>query len=90
MRRDHTESGQCVAARGHMPTRVSGVASSESQQTPFSLRRSSVSPQAFGGSPATMWLYVEDTDAVFNRAVSEGATVQVPIGDQFSGDRGGP
>jgi PhnB protein len=36
-----------------------------------------------------MWLYVEDSDAVFNRAVSEGATVQVPIGDQFWGDRGG-
>jgi PhnB protein len=46
-------------------------------------------PQAFGGSPASLWLYVEDSDAVFNRAVNAGATVQVPLADQFWGDRGG-
>src|SRR3954451_13602113 len=27
-------------------------------------------PKALGGSPASMWLYVEDCDALFNRAVS--------------------
>ena len=46
-------------------------------------------PKAFGGSPASLWLYVDDSDAVFNRAVSAGAKVQVPLGDQFWGDRGG-
>jgi len=46
-------------------------------------------PQAFGGSPASMWLFVENSDALFNRAVSAGATVQMPIADQFWGDRGG-
>jgi PhnB protein len=46
-------------------------------------------PQAFGGSPASFWLYVENSDALFNRAVGAGATVQVPIDDQFWGDRGG-
>lgn len=46
-------------------------------------------PQAFGGSPASLWLYVEDSDAVFNQAVRAGATVQVPIDNQFWGDRGG-
>jgi PhnB protein len=46
-------------------------------------------PQAFGGSPASFWLYVEDSDALFNRAVGAGATVQMPMADQFWGDRAG-
>lgn len=46
-------------------------------------------PQSLGGSPATLWLYVEDCDALFNRAVGAGAKVQVPIDNQFWGDRGG-
>jgi len=50
-------------------------------------------PKAMGGSPASLWIYVEDCDALFNRAVSAGA--QVPAGpmgrmaDQFWGDRCG-
>jgi PhnB protein len=46
-------------------------------------------PQAFGGSPVTLWMYVEDADAVYKRAIDAGAQVQVPVGDQFWGDRGG-
>jgi PhnB protein len=46
-------------------------------------------PQAYGGSPASLWLYVENSDALFNRAVGAGAKVQVPLADQFWGDRGG-
>jgi uncharacterized glyoxalase superfamily protein PhnB len=46
-------------------------------------------PKALGGSPASFWLYVENSDALFDRAVRAGATVQVPMGDQFWGDRGG-
>jgi PhnB protein len=46
-------------------------------------------PQAYGGSPASFWLYVEDSDAAFNRAVNAGAKVQMPVDDQFWGDRGG-
>ena len=46
-------------------------------------------PQAFGGSPASMWLYVDDCDALFNRAVSAGGKIQMPMADQFWGDRGG-
>jgi uncharacterized glyoxalase superfamily protein PhnB len=50
-------------------------------------------PKALGGSPASLWLYVEDCDALFNRAVAAGG--QVPPGpmgqmqDQFWGDRAG-
>jgi len=46
-------------------------------------------PQAYGGSPASLWLYVEDSDALFNRAVGAGAKVQMPLADQFWGDRSG-
>ena len=46
-------------------------------------------PKALGGSPASFWLYVNDADASYNRAIESGATVQVPLGDQFWGDRGG-
>src|SRR5205814_5196082 len=48
-------------------------------------------PKAFGGSPASLWLYVEDCDALFNRAVAAGGKV-TPHGamiDQFWGDRSG-
>ena len=46
-------------------------------------------PQAYGGSPASLWLYADNADALFNQAVGAGAKVQVPLGDQFWGDRGG-
>jgi PhnB protein len=46
-------------------------------------------PKAIGGSPSSLWVYVEDCDSLFNRAVAEGATVQMPLGDQFWGDRCG-
>ena len=50
-------------------------------------------PKVMGGSPASLWIYVQDCDALFNRAVAAGA--QVPPGpmgqmaDQFWGDRTG-
>ena len=31
------------------------------------------SPRTIGGSPASLWIYVEDCDALFNRAVAAGA-----------------
>jgi PhnB protein len=50
-------------------------------------------PKAMGGSPASLWVYVEDCDALFNRAVAAGAKVPPgPMGalmDQFWGDRSG-
>jgi len=46
-------------------------------------------PRGFGGSPASLWLLVDNSDALFDRAVKAGATVQMPLADQFWGDRGG-
>jgi len=34
-------------------------------------------------------LYVEDVDAVFNKAIAAGAKVVKPVQDQFYGDRSG-
>jgi PhnB protein len=51
------------------------------------------SARSMGGSPASLWVYVEDCDALFNRAVAAGANVPPgPMGqlaDQFWGDRTG-
>jgi uncharacterized glyoxalase superfamily protein PhnB len=47
------------------------------------------SPTSYGGSSVTLHLYVEDADALFNRAVSAGATVKMPLSDMFWGDRYG-
>ncbi|QDG50484.1 VOC family protein [Persicimonas caeni] len=46
-------------------------------------------PQALGGSPVGLWLYVEDADAAFARAVEAGAEVTMPPADMFWGDRMG-
>ena len=46
-------------------------------------------PQALKGSPVTIHLQVQDADAVFGRAVQAGATVGMPLADQFWGDRYG-
>ncbi|HEX8088817.1 MAG TPA: VOC family protein [Blastocatellia bacterium] len=46
-------------------------------------------PKSIGGSPISLNLYVEDADAVFERAVAAGATVVMPMADQFWGDRWG-
>jgi len=51
------------------------------------------SPKALGGSPISLWIYTEDCDALYNRALAAGA--QLPPGgmhkmqDQFWGDRSG-
>jgi PhnB protein len=47
------------------------------------------SAQTYGGSPASMWLYVNDCDALFNRAIAAGAQPIMPLADQFWGDRFG-
>ena len=46
-------------------------------------------PQTLGGTSTYFLLYVEDVDAVFNRAVTAGARVDKPVQDQVYGDRNG-
>jgi PhnB protein len=46
-------------------------------------------PGGVGGSPSTLFIYVEDVDTVVARAVELGATLKRPPQDQFYGDRDG-
>jgi PhnB protein len=50
-------------------------------------------PKALGGSPASLWLYVDDCDSLFNRAIGAGGEVahggMGNLQDQFWGDRSG-
>ena len=45
------------------------------------------SPTSIGGSPVSLYLYVEDADKIFNQAVEAGAKVTMPLMDAFWGDR---
>jgi PhnB protein len=45
------------------------------------------SPQAIGGTPVSICLYVDDVDAMVPTAVGEGARLVRPVVDQFYGDR---
>ncbi len=47
------------------------------------------SPQTLGGSCVTINLYRENIDSLFNQAVAAGATVVMPLSNQFWGDRYG-
>ena len=46
-------------------------------------------PGEIGGTSASVFMYVEDVDAVVKRAVDAGATVTMEVADQFWGDRFG-
>jgi len=46
-------------------------------------------PRSLGGSSVSILLYLEDVDAVFERALKAGAKAQRPVVDQFYGDRSG-
>ena len=46
-------------------------------------------PESLGGTPVMIHLYVEDVDAVAQKASSAGAKELRPVQDQFYGDRSG-
>ena len=46
-------------------------------------------PKELGGTSASVFMYVEDVDAVVKQAVEAGATVTMEVEDQFWGDRFG-
>jgi PhnB protein len=48
-----------------------------------------LSPKSLNGSPVTIHLYVDDADAVYQRAVGAGAKAVMPPADMFWGDRYG-
>ena len=46
-------------------------------------------PRAFGGTPVSLMIYVEDVDRIFGQAIAAGAVQLRPLADQFYGDRTG-
>ncbi|OLE13785.1 MAG: glyoxalase [Acidobacteria bacterium 13_1_20CM_4_56_7] len=48
-----------------------------------------LSPLSLGGTAVTVHVYTDNVDDAFNRAVSAGAQVKMPLMDQFWGDRYG-
>ncbi len=57
-----------------------------SDEFPFGFCRT---PEALGGTTNALWIYTEDVDSLFNRAVQAGATVKSQVQDMFWGDRTG-
>lgn len=49
----------------------------------------SPSPKTLGGSPVVLNIFMDNIDKLFNQAVAAGATVTMPLANQFWGDRYG-
>ena len=49
----------------------------------------SIGPNKLKGTPVTLHMYVQDVDQAFAQAVAAGATVKMPLENQFWGDRYG-
>ena len=47
------------------------------------------SPRTIGGTAVSLFIYQDNIDAFWKRAVDAGAKVVQPLADQFWGDRGG-
>lgn len=48
-----------------------------------------IGPKKLGGTPVSICIYVEDVDAVFTKALQNGAKEIQPVEDKFYGDRAG-
>lgn len=48
-----------------------------------------LSPQSLGGATSGLYLYIDDVDKGFQRAVDAGAKAKMPVTDMFWGDRMG-
>lgn len=73
----------------HAALRINGALVMLNDDFPEMNDGKSVTPEALGGSPVTIHLTVNDVDAKFQQAVDAGATVVMPLGDMFWGDRYG-
>jgi PhnB protein len=71
---------------GHAELRIGDSMIMLSDEMPHAETRS---PQSLGGTTTNIFLYVQDVDASFNKAVSAGAKATAPPADMFWGDRFG-
>ena len=70
----------------HAMVRINGAAVMLVDEAP---QWGMLGPNALKGTPVTIHLYVEDADAFAARAVKAGATLTMPVAEQFWGDRYG-
>jgi len=82
--------------RGRMPGPEGKIAHAELQIGDSAVMLSDPFPQStcrppkeLGGTSVGVFLYVEDVDAVVQKAVDAGGTLTMPVEDQFWGDRYG-
>ncbi len=47
------------------------------------------SPESIGGTPVSLYVYVDDVDRFTEKAIAAGLKVLKPVSDQFYGDRSG-
>ena len=47
------------------------------------------SAETMGGSPVSFYIYLENVDEAFGRALAAGAETKMPVDDMFWGDRAG-
>lgn len=73
--------GSLIMVTDEMPADESG----ERPAPPSPLR----APKSLGGTTMVLEVYVDDSDAAFERAAKEGAHPTLPIHDAFWGDRYG-
>ncbi|MDF2581595.1 MAG: hypothetical protein K0R33_238 [Mycobacterium sp.] len=87
-----TEMGRVAQPDGrivHAAIQVNGSTIMLNDDFPEFDNGKSQTPKAFGGTPVTIHLTVNDVDAKFAQAVEAGAEVVAPLEDQFWGDRYG-
>lgn len=73
----------------HVAMEVEGTKFYFADDFPEYMDGKSRTPQALGGTPVTLHLQVGDAQAVWDAAVKAGATVTMPLADQFWGDKYG-
>lgn len=73
----------------HAALRINGSLVMLADDFPEMSGGKSMTPKALGGTPVTIHLTVTDVDTKFQRALDAGATMVMPLDDQFWGDRYG-
>jgi PhnB protein len=89
---DAVECGRVPGPDGrlvHAAVTINGFTVMLNDDFPEMCGGKSMTPQALGGSPVTIHLTVADVDKKFQQAIDAGATVVMPLEDQFWGDRYG-
>jgi PhnB protein len=89
---DAVEMGRVPGPDGrlvHAAIQINGSLIMLNDDFPEMCSGKSMTPKSLGGTPVTIHLTVNDVDARFQQALDAGATLVMPLDDQFWGDRYG-